>query len=103
MDEGDEGCRPICRSKMHHCVGLLNAVNPLKGKFLSTCKCNSQLMKTHWQIKHPQPSTKAKLIVYRRITPRNRVCDDSSDAIERYVVVGCLKEVINRQQVVLDN
>ncbi len=86
MDEINEGRRTIGWSKRHNGVGPQNAINALKGKFFSTCKCNGQLMKTHGQIKHPHPSFYAKLIINRRITPRNRVCNDSSDTIEWDVI-----------------
>ena len=86
MDEINEGRRTIRWSKRHNGVGPLNAINALKGKFFSARKCNGQLMKTQGQIEHPHLSSYAKLIIYRRITPRNRVWDDSSDTIEWDVV-----------------
>ena len=94
MDKSDEGCWPIYRSKGHHSVGPLNGIDPLKSKFFTTCKRTGQLMKTHWQNKHPHPNSNAKLVVNRGITSRDGVRDYFSGAIQGNVVNAELPDKI---------
>ncbi len=86
VNEVDEHCWPIGRTKWHDPIGPLDGIDFLKCKLLLTSKRDGKLMISHRCVKHLAPLTLPKLVMNGQIAPGNGVCNEAGNRVERNVI-----------------
>ena len=86
MDEVHKCSRPVGWPEWHHCVCPFDSVDPLKCEFLLIRLGDRELMISHWRVEHPNEFPHAELDEHCCVAPRDRVSDNTCDAVKGNIV-----------------